>query len=101
MNRPAPVYGLRVDFSSIANTNSPVAEGVLIRDVESGSAADRKYKDLLERGRWIITTVNGKPVSAPADFYREVAAAKGGALDLKIVEAARYSETPARTLTFP
>lgn len=99
-NRPAPVFGLRVDYSSVVEADTPIPEGVYIRDVEKGSAAEKKYKDLLERGRWLIVSVNGKPVPSPQDFHREAAAAKGS-LELKIVEAVKNPETTARTLTFP
>jgi len=50
--------------------------------------------------RWIIISVNGKPVSSPADFYRLAGAAKGP-LELKIVEVVRSPEITARTITLP
>ena len=68
--------------------------------MERGSTAEKKYKELLERSRWIITSVNGKAIATPADFHREAAAAKGP-LELKIVEVARNAEATAQTLTLP
>ena len=100
-NRPPSVHGLRVDYGSIVTADVPIPEGVYIRDVERGSAAEKKYKDVFERARWwIVTNVNGKAVSAPADFYREAAAVKGP-LELRIVEVVRNPEATARTLTLP
>ena len=77
-----------------------VPEGVFIREVDKGSTAERKYKDLLESARWIVQSVNGKSVSTPADFLREVAAVRGP-LELKIVEVVKNPEPTAKTLTFP
>jgi S1-C subfamily serine protease len=96
--RPPAAHGLRVDYGSVVNTDAPIPEGVYIRDVEPGSSAEMKYKDLFERGRWIIQSVNGKPVTTPAEFYK---AAGRGPLELKIVEAVKDFETTARTLTLP
>ena len=53
----------------------------------------------LENSRWIITTVNGKAVANPADFYREVGKSKGP-YELRLVEA-RGSESTARTVVLP
>jgi serine protease Do len=99
-HRPPAIFGVRIDYGSVVNTDVPVPEGVYIRDVDRGSAAERKYKELLERSRWIIQSVNGKAVASPEDFYREIAAARGP-LEFKIVEVVRNPETTAKTLTFP
>jgi serine protease Do len=99
-NRPAPVHGLRVDYNSVVTAEVPIPEGVAIREIESGSAAERKHKDLLERTRWIITHVNKKQVLTPADFYRESASTKG-ALEMRIVEVVKNPDTTARTITLP
>ncbi|MCE9532771.1 MAG: trypsin-like peptidase domain-containing protein [Planctomycetes bacterium] len=99
-NGPPTVYGLRVDYNSMVNTDLPIPEGVWIRDVERNSSAEKKYKELLERSRWIVVSVNGKAIATPADFHREVAAAKSP-LDLRIVEVVKNPETTTRTLTFP
>jgi serine protease Do len=98
--RPAAVFGLRVDFASVVQADWPLPEGAFIRDVERGSEAERKYKELFERARWIVTSVNGKPVASPADFYRLAAAVKGP-LDLKLVEVVRSPELSTRTITLP
>ncbi len=99
-NRPAPIHGLRVDYNSVVEADVAIPEGVAIREVETGSAAERKYKDLLERTRWIITHVNKKPVATPADFYREAGNAKGS-LELRLVEVVRNPDSTARTITLP
>jgi S1-C subfamily serine protease len=99
-NRRPAVFGLRVDYSSVVSSDVAVPEGVFIREVDKGSTAERKYKDLLEGARWIVQSVNGKSVSTPADFLREVAAARGP-LELKIVEVVKNPESTAKTLTFP
>lgn len=67
--RPEAPRGLRVDWTStlsLRSTNIP--EGVLITEVLPGSPA---YKARLRTGT-IITRVNDKPVSMPAEFYREM-----------------------------
>ena len=99
-NRPVPIHGLRVDFNSVVTAEVPIPEGVAIREVETGSVAERKYKEMLERTRWIITHVNKKPVTTPGDFYREANAAKGP-LELRIVEVAKNPDSTARTMTLP
>jgi serine protease Do len=99
-NRPASVHGVRVDYNSVLTAEIPIPEGVAIREVDPGSTAERKYKDVLERTRWIITHVNKKPVSTPADFYRESSNAKG-TLELRVVEVVNNPDVTARTLTLP
>jgi len=99
-NGPPPIYGLRVDYGSLVNADVPIPEGVWIREFDKGSPADKKYKDLLERARWIVISVNGKPITTPAEFHREAAAAKGN-LELRIVEVVKNPETTIRSLTFP
>jgi len=99
-NRPAPVHGVRVDYNSVVTAEVPIPEGVAIREIEPGSAAERKHKDILDRTRWIITHVNKKPVLTPADFYRESTNVKG-ALELRIVEVVKNPDNTARTITLP
>jgi serine protease Do len=99
-NRPAPVHGVRVDYNSVVTAEVPIPEGVAIREIEPGSAAERKYKDIFERTRWIVTHVNKKPVPTPADFYREANKVKG-TLELRIVEVVKNPDNTARTLTLP
>lgn len=73
-----PYYkGLRVDYASLivqqAFQRLHIPRGVLICDVQSGSAAANA---LLKTGE-VITHVNDIPVLTPAQFYRTVAAAQG------------------------
>lgn len=99
-NRPAAVHGLRVDYNSVVTAEVPIPEGVAVREIDPGSAAERKYKEMLERTRWIVTHVNKNAVSTPADFYRESANAKGP-LELRLVEVVKNPEASARTITLP
>jgi S1-C subfamily serine protease len=78
--RPPARGGLRVDYLSILCQRNPfglwtrpASEGVMIREVISGSAADKAN---LQPDK-VITHVNGKAVSSPADYYREMAKATG------------------------
>jgi S1-C subfamily serine protease len=78
--KPPPVRGLRVDFTSVLlmrqNASGPVVRGpqviqpgVYIREVQSESPAAAAR---LREGE-VITHVNGQPVLTPAEFYRAVA----------------------------
>lgn len=86
--RPASVLGLRVDYASVVSPRQqqgwrlrsdrqsdapPMPEGVVVREVEKESPAERaglvEYQDL-------ITAVNGVATPTPADFYREAAKAR-------------------------
>lgn len=76
--RPPARFGLRVDYTSILSQRNPFpmwgrgpAEGVLIREVVAGSPADAAR---LQPDK-IITEVNGRHVSTPAEFYQEIARA--------------------------
>lgn len=67
--KPAPVRGLRVDYTStlLKAAGEPIPQGVLVIEVQSGSraeAAQLKKDD-------IILEVNARPVNTPAEFYRE------------------------------
>ena len=94
-----PVFGLRVDYASTLSIDTNPPEGVLIREIEPGSQADKKkeLKDWADRARLIVVAVNGKPVPTPSDFYRE--AAGKGSVTLDIVDAGR--ESTRRTVTLP
>jgi S1-C subfamily serine protease len=81
-NRPVPWRGLRVDFASAnvlvlddneANLAAIDRGCVYVRDVESGSSAEAAG---IKRGE-LLTHVDGKPVSSPAEFNRAVAGHKG------------------------
>lgn len=78
-SRPEPWRGLRVDFTSVLNTDGQTVMeamskgGVGVTEVETGSPADSAG---LKRGV-VITEVDGRPVPTPADFARAVAAKDG------------------------
>ena len=78
--RPPFVAGLRVDHASLAVQRagsgfSPVPTGVIIREVQTGSPADKAQ---LQPDK-IIIEVNGRPVASPAEFYREMGGTRGEA----------------------
>jgi serine protease Do len=98
-NRPQPVFGMRVDYSSTLSLDSNPPEGVLIRDIETGSPAEKELKAWADRTRLIVVAVNGKPVPTPADFYREAAGKTKITLD--IVEATRDAESTRKKVTLP
>jgi len=73
--RPAP-GGLRVDWTSVVlprPRRGVIPEGVLIREVLPGSAADTAGL----KADMIIKSVNRKKVTNPAEFYREMKKANG------------------------
>jgi serine protease Do len=66
-NRPAAIYGLRIDYSSVISHGGAIAEGVVVREVEPNSSAQKAgLQEYVDR----ITHVNGELIFAPADFYR-------------------------------
>jgi S1-C subfamily serine protease len=76
--RPRAMAGLRVDYSSLVVQRVPspylvVPEGVLIREVETGSPAD---KARLQPDK-VISHVNGRKVLTPAEFYEVMGQARG------------------------
>lgn len=83
-NRPTPVRGLRVEYTSLLVQREPfsqaVPSGVWVRDVQPGSPADASH--LLDA---VITRVNGEPVANPTEFYR-LAAKTAGSLELHILD---------------
>jgi serine protease Do len=88
-------FGLRVDWTSVLLVRNPFpftmrapASGVVIREVVEGSSAD---KARLQPDK-IITKVDGKAVSAPADYYREVAKA-GKKVELTYLTSNGRSDT--------
>lgn len=109
-NRPKPVYGLRVDYSSVLlvqKQNAPrgavaprIPPGVVVRELEPGSAAEAKFKAIDDApNQWLITQVNGKPVATPADFYREAAGVGTRTVSLKLINPDDPSQE--RTLRLP
>jgi serine protease Do len=95
-NRPTPVLGLRVDYSSVLlaqKQNAPrgvtpprIPSGVVVRELEPGSPAEAKFKAIDDApNQWLITHINGKQVPTPAEFYREAARAPNGPISLRLV----------------
>jgi serine protease Do len=82
--RPEPVFGLRVEYSSILAQREAldarllgngVSAGVCIREIIPDSPAAAAFKKLPgNTEKWLITHVNGMAVDSPAEFYK---AAKG------------------------
>jgi serine protease Do len=83
--RPEPVFGLRVEYSSILQQRPPkqpmfkedsaIPAAVWVREVAPNSPAAEKFKTLGdEPTRWLIKDVNGEAVKTPSEFYK---AAKG------------------------
>jgi serine protease Do len=74
-NRPAARFGLRVDpaviYCQLERGEAVPAVGVVVREVQPGSPAHKAH---LQSGK-LVTQVNGKDVTSPADFYRAVDAA--------------------------
>jgi serine protease Do len=75
--RPEPVFGLRVDYSSVLVLalidNDQIrangaATGVCVRELVPNSPAAKKLGD--RHTRLLITRVNGTEVSTPAEFYK-------------------------------
>jgi serine protease Do len=67
--RPAAKFGLRVDYTSLIcqhGFRAPVPEGVLIREVLADSPAE---KSQLQKDK-IITRVNNRVVTTPAEYYQ-------------------------------
>lgn len=96
--RPAPVFGLTVDYSSMLaqmlgdSAREGVPVGVVIRELVSDSPAATKFKTLGDHSRWVITKVNATPVPTPADFYK--ATKQKQSLKLTIIDP---TEMPLRT----
>lgn len=98
-NRPKPVFGLRVDYASTLPLDANPPEGVLVRDLETGSPADKKLREWSDGARLIVTAVNGKPVATPAEFYKE--AAGKAAVRLTVVEAVRTAGSAQKDVILP
>jgi S1-C subfamily serine protease len=74
--QPPAVGGLRVDYTSTllrAGGDRPILKGVVVREVLPGSPAEKAN---LTADR-VITKVNGRPVTTPAEYYQEVRNAAG------------------------
>jgi S1-C subfamily serine protease len=93
--RPAPVHGLRVDYTSLLyqppfGTLSYVPKGVLVRDVAADSPAARVG---LRPERDIIVKVNETEVTSPRAFYDTIKAAKGP-IELTLTDPERKVRLP-------
>lgn len=88
---PKPVYGLRVDYTSIRGEGS-IPPGVIVREFQE--PVPGKQPRLNETD--IITHVNGKAVNSPAEFYREAEpiAKASGTLKLKVAHQNRTVTLP-------
>jgi serine protease Do len=96
--RPRAVHGLRVDYVSTLPTGFAVPEGVLVKELEPNSPAERALKKDFDRGaRLIVVAVDGTPVATPPDFYR--AAGGKGSVTLDLIEIG--SETARKKVTLP
>jgi serine protease Do len=103
--RPRPVHGLRVEYSSVmalqwSGSGQPPV-GVVVREVDPNTPAEAVLKRLGgEPTRWMITHVNDRPVTAPAEFYE--AARKGGSVHLRLVDPnARPDDRAVHDVTLP
>jgi serine protease Do len=98
-NRPQPVRGLRVDYSSMLVQMPPrqqvLRPGVVVREVVPGSPAERAQ---LRPGSDLITHVNGQAVTTPAEFYR-VANRVPADRDLQLTIAGPTPGDPSRQVS--
>jgi len=94
-NRPRPVHGLHVDYTSTLlrgqiGDATGIAPGVVVREtIPNSPAAKAGLKPEID----IIIEVNGKAVSTPREFY-DAANRSTGPLELTLVE-------PPRKVTLP
>jgi serine protease Do len=106
--RPEPVFGLRVDYSSLLAQQldprmgnlPPLPTGVCVREVVADSAAAKQFKTLGDTPAtsWLVTKVNGVEVTTPAEFYK---AAKGQeSLKLTLINPSEKNPRE-RELTLP
>lgn len=104
--RPDPVFGLRVEYSSVLIglpqvqlAVASVPPGVIVRELVPNSPAAAKFKELGELGtRAVITHVNGTAVTNPPEFY---AAARGKPSVKLTVTDPRDPGGQARELVLP
>jgi S1-C subfamily serine protease len=86
--RARPRAGLRVDYASVLGQHMHfIPEGVVVRDVEPGSAAERAGL----RPDTIIRKVNGTFVESPSQFYAAMDQAVG-AVELTCLNADYHEE---------
>jgi serine protease Do len=92
--RPPARGGLRVDYTSILSQRGGAPpwgpgppDGVVIREVVPGSAADKAQLQVDK----VITAVNGRRVTTPAEFYDAMGRADGRA-ELTVLNSDRRPE---------
>ncbi len=98
-NRPKPVFGMSVDYSSTLSLDANPPEGVLVTKLETNSPAESKLQKWQQSAQLIVIAVNGRPVATPSDFYKEAAGKPSVTLD--IVEASRTTDSPRQRVTLP
>jgi len=100
--RPPSVAGLRVDYASVRYAQAAdrgngaavyAVPGVAVRELDAGSAAEKKFADAGDISRWLITRVDGKAVSTPAEFYAAAAGKASVKLTLADITAANHAMT--------
>jgi serine protease Do len=89
---PPTPFGLKVDYFSLRVAGGGPRErpanpppGVLVREVEPSSPAERALKALPKqplKGSWVVTHVDGKAISTPKEFYTLTAGKKSVKLHL-------------------
>jgi len=92
-NRPAPVHGLRVDYTSVMMMGAgrdPIPFGVIVREVDDDSPA---AKADLKANRDVIVAVNGRTIQTPREFYDAVREANGD-IELTLAESGRRVRIP-------
>jgi S1-C subfamily serine protease len=105
--RPAPIFGLRVDYSSVmaqalfnpfgGRLVIEIPRGVHVRELVPHSPAAAKFKALGDNDRWVITQVNGVSVLTPTAFYKEARGAKS----LKLTVTDPTEPGVVRTVVLP
>lgn len=87
--RPAPAFGLRVEYSSVMQAEQGsgargLSPGVMIRELVPGSPAEARFKQLGgdQPARWLITAVDGTLTPKPSAFYAATAGKKSFTLSL-------------------
>lgn len=101
-NRPAAVFGLRVDWASVSAQGGvgpqTLPPGVVVRELVPDSPAAAKFKGLGENGRWVVTHVNDTATSTPPAFY--AAARNQVTVRLTLLDTADRA-AKSRELTLP
>ena len=101
--RAPAVSGLRVDWTSVLLLKDGTAQfrvpaGVVVREVEPGSPAEKALRPFGEvAGRWVVTRVNDQPVRTPAEFLKKANEKPSVTLTLVDPQSADHE----RTVTLP